>query len=87
MSKRSDKKLAKKRSASGISTEKAPISKDDLEAKFRQIKSEVDTVAGSAKNKAVPAALAGGILIVLIMFLMGKRVGKKKSSIVQIRRI
>ncbi len=84
MSKRSDKKKAKD---AAVSTEQAPISKDDLEAKFRQIKTEVDEVTGSAKNKAVPAAAAGGLLLILLMFLLGKRVGKKKSAVVQIRRI
>jgi hypothetical protein len=70
-----------------MSTEQAPISKDDLENKFREIKTEVDSVTGSAKSKAVPAAAVGGILLVLLMYLLGKRVGKKKSAVVQIRRL
>lgn len=86
MSKRSDKKKAKAAGAA-VSTEQAPISKDDLEAKFRQIKTEVDEVTGSAKGKAIPAAVGGGLLLILLMFLMGKRIGKKKSAVVQIRRI
>lgn len=65
----------------------APISKDDLEAKFREIKDEVDSVARSAKSKAVPAGLVGGILILLIMYLLGRRVGSKRSAMVEIRRL
>jgi len=91
MSKRSEKKKAAKAAeeaaARAVSTEQAPISKDDLESKFRQIKTEVDTVTTGAVDKAVPIAAAGGILLVLLFFLVGKRVGKKKSAVVQIRRI
>lgn len=88
MSKRSDKKKAAKAAeAASVSTQQAPISKDDLESKFRQIKTDVDNVTSGTKDKAVPAAAVGGILLVLLMFLLGKRVGKKKSAVVQIRRI
>lgn len=70
-----------------MSTEKAPVSRDDIESKFREIKSEVDTVAGSAKQRAVPIATAGGILFAIIFYLLGRRVGKKRSAVVEIRRI
>ncbi|MGI9605907.1 MAG: hypothetical protein ACR2P0_07180 [Acidimicrobiales bacterium] len=70
-----------------MATEQAPISKDDLEAKFRQIKTEVDNVTSSAKSKAVPAVAVGGILFILLMYLLGKRVGSKRSAVVEIRRL
>jgi hypothetical protein len=70
-----------------MSTEQAPISKDDIEQKFRQIKTEVDSVTDSAKSKAVPAVAIGGILFLLLMYLLGRRVGKKRSAVVEIRRI
>lgn len=87
MSKRSDKKKAEAEKAAAALSEHAPISRNDIEDKFRQIKTEVDTVTTGAKGKAVPAAVAGGLLLVIIFFLLGKRVGKKKSAVVQIRRI
>ena len=70
-----------------MTTEQAPISKDDLEAKFREIKNEVDAVTSQAKSKAIPAAAIGGILLVLLVFLLGRRVGSKRSAVVEIRRI
>ncbi len=70
-----------------MSTEQAPISKNDIEAKFREIKDEVDNVTGSAKQRAIPAAAAGGLLLALLFYLLGKRVGKKRSAVVEIRRI
>lgn len=71
-----------------MSTEQAPISRDDIEAKFRQVKDEVvDPVAGNAKNKFVPAASAIGILLAIIFFLMGRRAGSKRSAVVEVRRL
>ena len=70
-----------------MSTENAPISKDDIEAKFREIKDEVDSVANSAKSKAIPAGVIGAIVLVLLFFLLGRRVGSKRSATVEIRRL
>jgi len=69
------------------STEQAPISKDDLEAKFRQIKDDVDQVTTEKKNQIIPAVSAVAILVLIIAYLLGQRTGKKKSAVVQIRRI
>ncbi len=69
------------------STEQAPISKEDIEAKFRTIKTDVDQVATDKKNQIIPAVGLLAILIMLIAYLLGQRTGKKKSAVVQIRRI
>ena len=70
-----------------MTTEQAPISKDDIEAKFREIKTEVDSVADQARSKAIPAAAIGGILVLLLIYLFGRRIGSKRSTVVEIRRI
>lgn len=70
-----------------MATEQAPISKDDIEAKFREIKTEVDAVTNQAKSKAIPAAAIGGILALLLIYLLGRRIGSKRSAVVEIRRI
>ena len=63
------------------------ITRDDLEAKFREIKGDVDQRAKAAKDTAMPFAIAGGLLVMFLVYVIGKRVGKKKSTIVEIRRI
>ena len=60
------------------------ITRDDLESKFREIKGDVDQ---RAKDTAMPFAIVGGLLLLLLVYFVGKRVGKKKSTIVEIRRI
>lgn len=83
----SKKDKAKAELADAVPTEQAPISKEDLEAKFRQIKTDVDQVTTDKKNQIIPAVGLVAILIMLIAYLLGQRTGKKKSAVVQIRRI
>jgi len=63
------------------------ITRDDLEAKFREVKGEVDQRTKAAKDTAMPYAIVGGLVLLFLVYLVGKRVGKKKSTIVEIRRI
>ncbi len=64
-----------------------PISRDDIEAKLREVKVGIDEKTDSAKSKLVPIAIGGGLLLALIVFLLGRRVGTKKTALVEIRRI
>ena len=64
-----------------------PVTRDDLEARFRQVKDQLDERADKGKKAAIPVGIGAAILFLLIAYLIGKRVGKKRSSIVEIRRI
>ncbi|MFN0029319.1 MAG: hypothetical protein ACKV2O_19360 [Acidimicrobiales bacterium] len=63
------------------------LSRADLEAKFREVQTEMSAGAEKAKGKAV--VVGGGLLLLLLLvaFLAGRRGGKKKSTIVEIRRL
>ena len=63
------------------------ITRDDLEAKFRSLAGEGKELAGQAKSYAVAAAAVIVVLIVAVSFIAGRRRGKAKSTIVEIRRI
>ncbi len=67
--------------------ETSRISREDVEAKFAEFKSDVENRTKAAKDAAMPFAIIAGIVFLLLAYLVGKRVGKKKSSIVEIRRI
>lgn len=64
-----------------------PISRDDLESTFRAFKDDIDRSADDAASKALPVAIGAGIIVLLLAYLIGKRVGKKSSTVVEIRRI
>jgi adenylate kinase len=63
------------------------ITPADIEAKFRELQDDVEDTAEQAKSYAFAAAAAAGVLIFVIAFAAGKRRGKKKSTVVEIRRI
>jgi hypothetical protein len=64
-----------------------PITRDDLEAKLREVYSGVGDEVASTKNTVVTVAAVLGILLLVITFLLGVRGGKKKTTIVEIRRV
>ncbi|MCH7789361.1 MAG: hypothetical protein IH940_07945 [Acidobacteria bacterium] len=63
------------------------ITRDDLEARFRSLQDNIGEKAEEASSKIIPAVVVGGILFTLIVYLIGKRVGTKRSTVVEIRRI
>jgi hypothetical protein len=62
------------------------IERSDLEAKFRQIQEAVDETTSTAKNAGIGIAI-GGVLIVLLVYLLGKRKGKKGGARLEIYRL
>jgi hypothetical protein len=63
------------------------ITPQDIENKLRALQGDVqDTVEGK-KSTIVTTAAAGGMVLLLIFFLLGKRSGRKRSAVVEIRRI
>jgi hypothetical protein len=64
-----------------------PITRDDLERKFRQLEGEVT----ESKEKVASTAIAIGagvvVVVVAVAFLFGRRRGKKRTTIVEVRRI
>lgn len=68
-------------------TETAKITPADLESKFRDIQGQVDTVAGDSKKQAVIGGSLVAILLLVIIYAMGRKAGKKKSTVLEIRRL
>ena len=66
---------------------KKHITRSDIEGKLQEIRGDVDETAQTAK----PIALAVGVAAVVVgaglAFFLGSRRGKKKSTIVEIRRV
>lgn len=68
-------------------TATARITRDDLEKKLRQISGDLDDTVEAAKPKLLAGALAGVLLISILAYLLGRRRGRKRSAVVEIRRI
>jgi uncharacterized membrane protein YvbJ len=63
------------------------ITPEDLEGKLRAFQGDVLSKVESKKNTLVMAGGAAVTVLLIIFFLMGKRSGKKKTTLVEIRRI
>jgi hypothetical protein len=63
------------------------IQASDLEAKFRELKGDVDDQAQQAKGYAIAAGVAVVVAVVTVAFLLGKRRGRKKNTFIEVRRV
>jgi hypothetical protein len=68
-------------------TTDARISRDDLESKFRELEGGARDQVASARSTAITAGIIGLVLLLLLAFLLGRRRGKLRSTVVEIRRV
>jgi hypothetical protein len=64
-----------------------PISRDDLERGFAGIQQGFKKQVDDRKSTIMSIAGGVGLVVVLIVFLLGRRSGKKKTTFVEIRRV
>jgi hypothetical protein len=63
------------------------VTKADIESKLREIKGEVEATTDSAKPYLLFAGVAGVIALVGVAYLLGRRKGKRRTTVVEIRRV
>lgn len=68
-------------------TASTTITRDDLEAKFRGVQDELQGKVAEGKRTVVGTAAGIGVVLMVLMFLLGRRSGRKKRTIVEIRRL
>jgi hypothetical protein len=59
----------------------------DIEAKFREIQDQVDSVAGDGRKQATLLGIVGAVILLILIYMMGQKAGKKKSTVLEIRRL
>lgn len=67
--------------------EGATVSRYDIEDKLREIRGEAGEVAESGRNYAVIAAAVAAVAVVAVAYFFGQRKGKKRSTVVEVRRV
>lgn len=63
------------------------VSRDDIESKLKEIRGQVDNTAQAAKAPMMAAAAVAVVLVIGTAYLLGRRRGKKRSTVVEIRRV
>jgi tetrahydromethanopterin S-methyltransferase subunit D len=64
-----------------------PVTRADIEAKLAQIKGVTDDTTEVAEGAAKTGLVVAAIGVVIVAFLLGRRRGHKKSTIVEVRRV
>ncbi len=70
-----------------VSTPRDRITRDQLEDKFRELEGDARDQVESARSTVVTAGVVAGLVLLLLAFLLGTRKGRKRSTVVEIRRV
>ena len=68
-------------------TDPTPITRADIEAKLSSLKGGVDTEIANVKGIVIGVGVTVAVVVVLATFLIGRRRGRRLSTIVEIRRV
>lgn len=71
---------------SDSSPQQEKITREDIEARFRALTADVEDRAEEARSTAMSVAVAVGVGVVIAVFLLGRSRGRKKTTIVEVRR-
>jgi hypothetical protein len=64
-----------------------PIQRGDLEAKIRELHGGVEDTRQSATSTLLTVGAVVAVGVVAVAFLLGRRKGKKRTTVVEVRRI
>ncbi len=63
------------------------ITRADLEAKLTEIDTELSDTGEAIKPTATAVGIGALVLILIVAFLLGRRKGQQRSTIVEVRRL
>jgi predicted xylose isomerase-like sugar epimerase len=63
------------------------ITRDDIEAKLQELRGEVDQRTEAAKVPAIAIAVGVAVVTIAAAYLFGRRKGKKRQTVLEIRRL
>jgi hypothetical protein len=62
------------------------ITKDDLEQRFKALQDDVTEITETKKSSITVLAVAGVAAGLLVAYLLGRRGGRRRRSVIEIRR-
>ena len=66
---------------------KNQISRDDIEAKLSNLQTGFGRKIADRKKTIMTVGAGVGLAVIIVFFLLGRRSGAKKTTIVEIRRV
>jgi hypothetical protein len=68
-------------------SEQQRVTRDDIEAKLRAIQTDVTERVESKRSFIIIGAVIAAVIPLIIVYRLGRRTGKRKTTIVEIRRV
>lgn len=63
------------------------IIREDLDSTLRSVVGEVEQQATDSARRLLPLAVGAGVVLLVLAYFLGRRVGTTRSTVVEIRRI
>jgi hypothetical protein len=63
------------------------ITPDDLQAKFVELQDNVENATAGARETAKKASVAGLLLLLILVYVLGRRRGSSGKTVVEVRRV
>jgi hypothetical protein len=63
------------------------VTRGDIEAKLREIQGEVEETGRSVKPYVLAAAAVGAVAVVGLAYVLGRRRGRRTTTVVEVRRL
>lgn len=63
------------------------ITPDDIESKLRELQGEVETIQEDARSYALTVGAVVVVGVVVVAFWLGRRKGKRSTTVLEIRRV
>ena len=70
-----------------MTTNGTKITREDIEDQLREMTGDVSDRVEEATSSVMATAVAVGLLVVSIAYLWGRRTGRKRSTVVEVRRV
>ncbi len=63
------------------------VTRADLESKLNEIEAELSDTGEAVKPKAIAIGVGALVLILILAFLLGRRKGERKTTVLEVRRL
>ncbi len=70
-----------------VDMERGSINRDDIRAKFEDLKHSLDHTAEAARTPMLASGIAIVAVMAVLAFLLGRRRGRASRTVVEVRRV